>query len=153
MPKPLYKGHAQSLDGRLSWDVIIPKFSLGTPRRRRVSFQIQFLMKNNSEAPLIVHTQIQSLTETLRFQFVKVTTLGKNRVSEEREIRTGAIKRKLRPHQEIALHFFAKYHSQLSHQNSLDLGLEYIISAFDVNGKIISHSDPYQIVIPLTRRI
>lgn len=152
MSKPVYTVKAQSLDGKVSWEVIIPRFSLGPPRKRKFSFFIQFRMKNNSEKQLILHTQVHSLTPLLRFQSVKILGIKKARIWEKQKATTAVIKRTAAPKEEIIFQFQAMYNSSLPQQPMVSTRIEYVVSAFDEEGNIITHSDPHQILIPLVRK-
>lgn len=151
MTKPLYSTQIHSLDGSLTWEITIPRFRFMSARKRKSTIPILFQIKNNSETRLIVRTEIHSLSRFLRFQSLTITAFGTTRAKEERETLTSVIKRNIPPHQTVQFKINAKLHQHLSHQPVSHIGLEYVISAFNEDGKIITHSDPYQILIPLAK--
>lgn len=151
MTKPLYSAQAHSLDGSLSWEITIPRFRFTSTQKRKSTILILSEIKNNSDTRLIVRTEFHSFSRILRFQSLAVTAFGKTRAKQERETLTHVIKRNIPPHQTVQFKIKAKFHPHLSLTPLSHIGLEYIISAFDVEGKTITHSDPYQIIIPLSK--
>ena len=148
MPKPLYVTQGQSFDGRVSWEIMIPKLIFRPRDKRKISFPIKFRVKNNSNMRLKISIQIHSFTRILRFQSVSITVKGKNQIREETETQTKTVQLKISPKQEDTFRFQARYYPYLSHEPIHYLDFEYIISAFDETGKIILHSYPYGTQIP-----
>ena len=90
-----------------------------------------------------------SLTQVVRFSSTRLKVLGKNRVQEESATTASVQKQNLQPRQAGDFRFLAHYHPQFVFHASSTLGFEYSISAFDQDGKIVTHSNPIQIIIPL----
>lgn len=148
MPKPIHVAQAQSFDGKVSWEITIPKINFRPQDKRKISFPIQFHVQNNSEIELLTSIQIHSLSRVLRFQSVVILIVGKTRIKEESKTLTGALQHKIPPKRKGTFKFQAIYYPYLSHKPIPNLNFEYIISAFDKTGKVTMHSDPYKVQIP-----
>ncbi|MFX0079563.1 MAG: hypothetical protein ACFE8O_10035 [Candidatus Hermodarchaeota archaeon] len=151
MTKPLYSAQAQSLDGSLTWEITIPRFRFTITQKRKSIIPILFHIKNNSDTRLMVRTELRSLSRLLRFLSLTTTAFGKTRAKQERETPTSVVEHNISPHQAIQFKINARFHPHLSFSPLTHINLEYVVSAFDKKGKIITHSDPYQILIPLPK--
>lgn len=151
MTKPLYSAQAQSLDGSLTWEISIPRFRFTITKKRKSIIPIFFHIKNNSDTQLMVRTELRSLSRILRFLSLTTTAFGIARAKQQRETLSSVIKRNIPPHQSVQFKIKARFLPHLSFSPLSHIDLEYVVSAFDDTGKIITHSDPYQILIPLPR--
>ncbi|MDO8124191.1 MAG: hypothetical protein Q6364_07400 [Candidatus Hermodarchaeota archaeon] len=152
MIKPLFYTQATSFDGTLSWEITVPRTSFTISLKRKTTFPIRFLITNNSEKRLLVQIEVHSLSRVLRFQIKKTTAFGSARAKQQREKPTSLIKRNIAPLRSVQFTINANFHPHLSIQPMTQIGLEYVVSAFDEDGKTVTHTDPYRIIIPLAKK-
>jgi len=140
MTNPLYLSKGHSFDRIIEWEVTVPRFRLTSAQKRKRTIPLHFQVKNNSDKRLTVRIQITSLSKLLRFQSVSLKVIGRNRVSEESAT--------LAPRR---FKFLVYYYPHFTPQPVSQIRLEYTVAAFEEDGKIVTHSDVYQILIPMAK--
>jgi hypothetical protein len=152
MPKLVLTAHGHSLDRSVEWEITIPQFTLTSTQKRKRTILILFHVRNNSKNRLTVRILINSLSEVLWFYNAFSKMYGKDRIRRESTTLTSVKTQNLPSNQAGDFKFSAVYSPHLIHYPLSYLGFEYIVSAFNEEGKTVTHSDPFQILIPLTKR-
>ncbi len=152
MPKPIFSSQGHALDRSITWDITISRFHLTPTQKRKRVISIKFKVKNNSGKRLTVRIQFNSLSRVIQFSSKKFKVLGKTRVHEETTSNTSVQKQNLPSEQIADFTFRAYYLPQLAHQSYSHLAFEYSVAAFDQEGKIVTHSEPRQILLPLMKK-
>jgi len=151
MTNPLYLSKGHSFDRIIEWEVTVPRFRLTSAQKRKRTIPLHFQVKNNSDKRLTVRIQITSLSKLLRFQSVSLKVIGRNRVSEESATLAQVKKERLSPKQARRFKFLVYYYPHFTPQPVSQIRLEYTVAAFEEDGKIVTHSDVYQILIPMAK--
>ena len=152
MVKPAYSAHGYALDRCITWDVTIPRFHLTPTQKRKRIISIRFRVKNNSGKRLTVRVQVIALSKVIQFSSKKFKVLAKTRVHQETTSDVSVQKHRIVSTKSGEFQFKAYYLPQLAYQPVSEIAFEYSISAFDPDGKVVTHSHPIQIIIPLKKR-
>ncbi len=152
MTKPAYRERGQALDRCIEWEITVPRFRLTSTQKRKGLIQVHFQVRNNKAEPLTVRIQLVSLSKFIRFSSGKIKVLGKNRVREETSTFASILKDTIASNETGAFKFTANVFPQFIFRSQASIVLEYSVSAFDQDGKTVTHSEPIQIVIPFSRK-
>ena len=152
MTRPTYREMGRALDRCIEWEITVPRFRLTSTQKRKGSIQIRFNIQNNKTEPLLVRVQLASLTRFVRFSSQKTKILGKDRVTEETSAYASVQKLTLTSKTAGDLKFVAKILPQFVFHTQASIIFEYVVAAFDQDGKAVTHSEPIPIVIPFSRK-
>ncbi|MHA2406180.1 MAG: hypothetical protein ACXACH_05455 [Candidatus Hermodarchaeia archaeon] len=152
MTRPAYREKGRALDRCIEWEITVPRFRLTSTQKRKGTIQVRFKVHNNKAEGLIVRIQLASLSKFVRFSSKRIKVLGKNRIHEETSTYASVQKQTLTSKNTYNFQFTANILPHFVFQSQTSIVLEYEVSAFDLNGKIVTHSEPIKIVIPFSRK-
>lgn len=152
MTKPAYRETGRALDRCIEWEIIVPRFRLTSTQKRKGGIQVHFHVRNNKAIPLTIRIQLVSLSRFIRFSSKKLKVLGRNRVSEESSTYASVQKDTIVSNATGDFKFAANIFPQFIFRSQASIVFEYSVSAFDQEGKIVTHSEPIQIVIPFSSK-
>lgn len=149
MSTPQFTATGHSFDKTLHWIITIPRFRLIASSKRKRGFSLLFQVTSNTLKKLVVFLRVESLSPLLQFHLKTVRTIGQDRINEESTALRQVKKATISSHQTRDFRFSLVYLPQLSVKSVSQIGLEYSLAAFEENGKIVIHTDPYQVLLPL----